>query len=94
MSKKTSPRFTDGMPYNTWKNEIDMWKIVTPIPKEQQVITVLLESLESNVIAEKAASELTATDVDTENGMTILINSAAEPPRDFYHYQTRGSILL
>lgn len=93
MSKKTSPRFTDGMPYNTWKNEIDMWKIVTSIPKEQ-VITVLLESLESNVIAEKAASELTATDVDTENGMTILINSAAEPPRDFYHYQTRGSILL
>lgn len=53
MSKKTSPRFTDGMPYNTWKNEIDMWKIVTSIPKEQ-VITVLLESLESNVIAESS----------------------------------------
>ena len=54
MSKKTSPRFTDGMPYNTWKNEIGMWKIVTSIPKEQQVITVLLESLESNVIAESS----------------------------------------
>ena len=75
MSKKTSPRFADGMPSKTWKNEIDMWKIVTSIPKEQQIITVLLESLEGNVIAEKAASELTATDVDTENGMTILIKN-------------------
>ena len=75
MSKKTSPRFADGMPYKTWKNEIDMWKIVTSIPKERQIITVLLESLEGNVIAEKAASELTATDVDTENGMTILIKN-------------------
>ena len=50
-----------------------MSKIATSIPKEQQAITVILESLEGNAKAEKAVSELTATDVHTESGVTILI---------------------
>ena len=33
----------EGISYKTWKNKIDMWKILTAIPKEQQVIIVLLE---------------------------------------------------
>ena len=61
------------MSYKTWKNKIDMWKIVTSIPKEQQAIIVLLESLEGNAKAEKVESELTATDVNNENGMKLLI---------------------
>ena len=73
MSKKTLPKFLEGMPYKTWKNKIDMWKIVTAIPKEQQAITLLLESLEGNNKAEKAKSELTASDVNDENGMKVLI---------------------
>ena len=61
------------MSYKNWKNEIDMWKIVTAIPKEQQAIIVILESLEGNVKSEKAVSESTATDVNNENGMKLLI---------------------
>ena len=63
------------MPYKTWKNKIDMWKIVTSIPKEQQAIIVLLELLEGNAEAGKSVSELTATDVNTENGIIILIKN-------------------
>ena len=50
-----------------------MWKIVTAIPKEQQAIIVLLELLARNAKAEKALSELTATDVNNENGLKLLI---------------------
>ena len=73
MSKKTPPKFLKGMSYKTWKNKNDMWKIVTAVPKEQQAIIVLLESLEGNIKAEKAVSELTASDVNDENGMKALI---------------------
>ena len=69
MSKKTPPKFLlEGMSYKTWKNKTDMWKIVTAIPKEQQAIIALLESLEGNAIVEKAVPELTATDFNNENG--------------------------
>ena len=61
------------MSYKTWKNKTDMWKIVTAIPKEQQAIIVLLESLEGNFKAEKAVSELTSIDVNNENKMKLLI---------------------
>ena len=73
MSKKTPPKFLEGMSYKTWKNKIDMWKIVTAILKEQKAIIVLLESLDGNAKAEKGKSELTATDVNNENGMKLLI---------------------
>ena len=61
------------MSYKTWTNKIDMWKVATVIPKEQQATIVLLESLEGNAKAEKAVSELTVTDVNYENGMNLLI---------------------
>ena len=55
------------------KHKIYIWKIVTGIPKEQQAIIVLLELPEGNAKAEKAVSELTATDINNENGMKLLI---------------------
>ena len=61
------------MEYLIKRGKIDMSKIATSIPKEQQAIIVILELLEGNAKAEKAVSELTATDVDTESGVTILI---------------------
>ena len=73
MSKKTLLKFLEGMSYKTWKNKTDMWKIITTIPKEQQATIVLLQSLEGNAKAERAVSELTATDVNNENGVTLLI---------------------
>ena len=73
MSQKTLLKFLEGMLCKTWKNKIDMWKIVLAIPKEQQAVIVLLELLEGNAKAEKAVSELTAIDINNENGMKFLI---------------------
>ena len=61
------------MSYKIWTNKIDMWKVATVIPKEQQAIIVLLESLEGNAKAKKAVSELRATHVNYENGMNLLM---------------------
>ena len=58
-----------------WKNKINILKIVTFTPKEQKAIIVLLGSLEGNVKAEMALFELTAADVNTKNGLTILIKT-------------------
>ena len=74
MSKKTPPKSQEGMTYKTWKNKTDMWKM----PKEQQAIIVLLEPLTGNAKAEKAVSELTATDVNNENGLKLLIEKLDE----------------
>ena len=53
-----------------------MWKIVTPIPKEQQAIIVSLELLEGNAKAEKEVAELTAIDVNNKNGTKLLIEKS------------------
>ena len=45
------------MSYKSWKNKINMWKLVTLVKKEEQVIIVLLDC---NAKAEKAVCELTA----------------------------------
>ena len=72
MSKKTPPKFIEGMSYKAWKNKITMWKIVTTVPKKEQAIVILLDSLEGNAKAEKAVSELTATDLNNDDGIDIL----------------------
>ena len=73
MSKKTPPKFIQGMSYETWKNKIEMWKIVTSISKKEQGIIVLLESLEGNNRAEKAVSELTAAQLNIDTGLDVLL---------------------
>ena len=51
-----------------------MWKLKhVYILKEQPALFPLSESLECNAKTEKAVSELTATDLNTENGMSTLI---------------------
>ena len=54
-------------------------EVVTYIPKEEQATIVLLESLEGNGKAEKGVSELTTTDFNTDNGMTLLIQKIVGP---------------
>ena len=48
-----------------------MWQIVTSVEKNQQAIIIFLEFLESNPKAEKAVSDITATDLNTEQGMNL-----------------------
>ena len=48
-----------------------MWQIVTSVEKNQQAIIIFLEFLESNPKAEKAVSDITATDLNTDQGMNL-----------------------
>ena len=70
--KETPPKFTTETPYKTWKNKIQMWQIVTSAEKNQQAIIIFLDSLEGNPKAETALPDLTATDLNTDQGMKLL----------------------
>ena len=74
MSKKSPPKFKDGVSYVSWKNKIEMWALVTSIPKKEQAIVVLLEALDENVKAEKAVSELTASNLNVDTGLKLLLD--------------------
>ena len=51
-----------------------MWQWVTSVPKNEQAITVWLESLGSNIKVEKAIDQFTATDLNADDGMKTLLN--------------------
>ena len=70
--KQTPPVFADNMLYNMRKNKIEMWKLVTSVEAKEQGIVVLLDSLDGNAKAEKAVSELTAAELNVENGLNLL----------------------
>ena len=70
--KKTLPKFTTKTSCKTWKNKVQMWQIVTLVEKNQQAITIFLESLEGNLKAEKAVSDLTITDLDNDQGINLF----------------------
>lgn len=53
-----------------------MWQLVTSVPKNEQAITVWLESLGSNVKVEKAIDQFTATDLNADDGMKTLLNKS------------------
>ena len=70
---RTLPVFTENMLYKTWRNKIDMWQLVTIVPKKEQVINILLDSLKGNTKAEKAISDLTATELNDDEGINIIL---------------------
>ena len=48
-----------------------MWTLVTNVPKKEQAIVVLLEE---NQKAEKAVSDLTATQLNVDDGLEVLLD--------------------
>ena len=64
--KRTPPVFSENILYKTWKNKIDMWQLVTSVTKKEQTIIILLDLLEGNAKAEKAVSDLTATELNND----------------------------
>ena len=74
MSKKSPPKFKNGTSHTSWKNKIEMWALVTSIPKREQAIVVLLEALDENIKAEKAVSELTASNLNVDTGLKLLLD--------------------
>ena len=49
-----------------------MWQLLISTDKKEQAIVVLLESLD-NTKAEKAVTEFTATELNSDAGMELLI---------------------
>ena len=70
--KTTPPQFKETMSYKLWKNKLEMWQLVTSVPKNQQAIIVRLEALENNFKAEKAVDQIIAAELNTDTGMNIL----------------------
>ena len=74
-SRKTAPpKFKEDVAYKTWKNKLSMWTLVTNVPKKEQAIVVLHEALEGNQKAEKAVSDLTATQLNVDDGLKVLLD--------------------
>ena len=72
-SRKTAPpKFKEDVAYKTWKNKLFMWTLVTNVPKKEQAIVVLLEALEGNQKAEKAVSDLTAAQLNVDDGLKVI----------------------
>ena len=55
-------------------NKIQIWQLVTSIPKSEQGIVILLESLEHDVKAQKTACDFTINELNSDEGMKILMN--------------------
>ena len=51
------------------ENKLSMWTLVTNVPKKEQAIVVLFEALEGNQKAEKAVSDLTATQLNVDDDL-------------------------
>ena len=90
--KKTLPKFTTETPYKTWKNKVQMWQIVTSVEKNQQAI-ILFEFLEGNPKAEKAVSDLTPTDLNTDQGMNLLLDKVFQSETIDEAYSTYSAFI-
>lgn len=69
---KIPPKFDDKVTYETWRNEIKMWTLVTDLDPKKQALAVAL-SLTGRT--RETALELKAEDLNNEDGMDILLNA-------------------
>ena len=53
--KRTPPTF-----HKAWKNKLRTWELITSVPKKEQGIITLLDALEDNAKADKAAVDIKA----------------------------------
>ena len=72
--KTIPPQFKESMSYKSWRNRVQMWQLVASILKKEQAILIILASLDNNAKAEKAVSEFTAAELNTDKGMELLIS--------------------
>ena len=59
------------MSYKTLTNKPEMWQKVFTLPKSEQAIIVLLEPLDGNIKVEKAVENITAHDINNDNGIEL-----------------------
>ena len=70
-SKKAPPKFF--FPYDEWREEVNMWLLLTSVAKNEQALLVRLSSLEDNASAKRAVSKLKATELHADDGITKLL---------------------
>lgn len=63
---KIPPKFDEARSYESWKNEVNVWKRVTELEKKKQALAVAL-GLEGR--AREIAMEIPADDLDKDTGM-------------------------
>ncbi|KAI4873784.1 hypothetical protein NFI96_002219, partial [Prochilodus magdalenae] len=69
-SYKVPPPFDEKSDYESWKNEIKIWKLVTELDQKKQALAVAL-SLTGR--ARTIALEISADDLNKDNGLTTLL---------------------
>ena len=69
-TKTAPPMFREDVAYKTWTNNPS----VTKVPKKEQAIVALLEALEGSQKAVKAVSDVTATQLNVDDGLKVLRN--------------------
>ena len=68
---KNPPIFKeDEMDYEQWKKDVELWTLLTDLPKSKMAIAIHL-SLSGR--ARKASSELTAAQLNADNGAKTLL---------------------
>ena len=67
---RVPPGFDEGKPYESWKNEIEIWSRVTELAKKKQALAVVLALSGS---ARETAMEIPVDDLNKDDGMTTLI---------------------
>ena len=71
-SYKNPPKFDESTSYETWKNELDIWKLMTELPKKKQALAV---SLSLTGTARQTAVDISADDLNKDDGMNTLITA-------------------
>ena len=69
---RVPPAFEEKKSYESWKNEIEMWKRVTDLDKKKQALAVAL-SLTGR--ARDTALEIPADDLNDDDGMKTLLEA-------------------
>ena len=67
---KNPPILSDENEYDVWSNEISMWQLVTDLDQRKQALAV---TLFFNGTAREAALEIKAEELNTIDGMKILL---------------------
>ena len=66
---RNPPRFDESTGYDTWKNEIKIWELVTDLDKKKQALAITLTLTGK---AKVAALSIKAEDLNKEDGMKTL----------------------
>lgn len=69
-TSKVPPAFDERKSYESWKNEVEIWRLVTDLDKKKQVLAVALSLMGR---ARDCALEIAAGDLKSNDGMTTLL---------------------